>query len=197
MSNAIFPSLPGLAWGIQKRALWATARSDSSSGRQYTLGKRLYPLWAFRLPFEVLRQSTAYPELATLLGFFNARRGSYDDFLYKDPQDCTASGQSIGTGDGATKSFQLVRNFGSFVEPVGGVDTASAVVQVAGVNTAVTFDASLSIVTFAAAPANGAALTWSGTFYFRCRFLKDELAIDQIMAGLNAAKAVEFQTFRP
>lgn len=198
MSNALFPSnLPGLSWGIGKSPKWATQVSDSASGRQYTLSKRLYPLWHFRLPYEFLRASAAAGDLQALVGFINARRGRYDDFLYLDPRDNAVSGQQIGTGDGVTKTFQLVRSFGSFVEPVGGVNTATAVIQVAGVTTAVTFDSTTSMVTFAAAPANGAVLTWSGQFYFRCRFLQDEIAFEQFLQDLWSAKAVEFQTFRP
>lgn len=198
MSNAIFPaSLPGLSWGIQKRPEWATQVADSASGRQYTLGKRLYPLWRFKLPYEFLRAAAAAGDLQALVGFINARRGRYDDFLYLDPRDNAISGQAFGTGDGTTKTFALVRSFGGFIEPVGGVNTATAVIQVAGVTTGVTFDSTLSSVTFATAPANGAALTWSGQFYFRCRFLKDAIDFEQFLQDLWSAKSVEFQTFRP
>jgi hypothetical protein len=34
---------------------------------------------------------------------------------------------------------------------------------------------SLGIVTFTSAPANTAVLTWSGKYYFRCRFKNDSL----------------------
>lgn len=198
MSNALLPSaLPGLAWGILKAPVWSTQVRNSASGRQFAVAKRAYPLWHFRLPYEVLRQSSSNPDLATLVGFINARRGRYDDFLYMDPRDKTAAGQVFGAGDGATRTFQLVRSFGGFVEPVGGVDTATAVITVNGVNTAVTYDANLSSVTFAAAPAAGAVLAWSGTYYFRCRFLQDEISFEQFLQDLWSAKSVEFQSFRP
>lgn len=196
MSNAVFPTLPGLAWGIQKSPKWVTMVAESASGRQYTLSKRLYPQWHFRLPFEFLRAG-APADWQTLVGFINARRGRYDDFLYLDARDNAVSGQGFGTGDGVTRAFQLVRSLGGFAEPVGAVNTGTAVIAVAGVTTAVTFDASQSIVTFAAPPAFGAALTWSGQFYFRCRFLQDEIGFEQFLQDLWTAKSVEFQTFRP
>lgn len=197
MSNAIFPTLPGLAFGIVKSPQWATQVRESASGRQYALGKRLYPLWRFKLPYEVLRASGSFLELQSLVGFINARRGRYDDFLYQDPRDYIATAQSFGVGDGVTKTFAIVRSFGSFLEPVGGVNTAGAVISVAGTPTAVTWDSTLSSVTFATAPAFGAALTWTGQFYFRCRFEKDEITFEELMTNLWAAKSVEFRTFRP
>lgn len=197
MSNALFPALPGVAWSIMRNPMWSTQVRDSASGRQYTLGKRLYPLWHFKLPFEVLRASGGFTEWQQLVGFINARRGRYDDWLYQDARDCTATDEIFGLGDGVATTFQLARSLGGFIEPVGGVDTGTAVVKVAGVTTAVTFSADLTQVTFASPPANGAALTWSGTFYFRCRFLQDEITFEQFMANLYSARSVEFRTFRP
>lgn len=197
MSNAIFPTLAGLAFSVMRNPVWATQVQESSSGRQYTLSKRLYPLWRFKLPFEVLRAAGGWTEWQQLVGFINACRGRYDDFLYLDPRDNTATNETFGVGDGTTTTFPLTRTLGSFVEPVGGVNTGSAIVKVAGVTTAVTFSSDLSQVTFASAPAVGAALTWSGNFYFRCRFLQDEITFEQFLQDMYSAKAVEFRTFRP
>ncbi len=41
-----------------------------------------------------------------------------DTFLYTDATDNTVIAQSIGTGNGSTTTFQLVRSFGGFVEPI-------------------------------------------------------------------------------
>ncbi len=197
MSNAIFPTLAGLAFNVLRSPVWSTQVADSASGRQYTLGKRLYPLWHFKLPFEVLRAAGGWTEWQTLVGFINARRGRYDSWLYQDPRDFTVTAQSFGTGDGTTRSFALVRNLGGFLEPVGGVNTGATTIYVNGTPTSVTYDADLSTVTFASAPASGAALTWSGQFYFRCRFLQDEISFEQFMQDMYSAKSVEFKTFRP
>ena len=56
------------------------------------------------------------------MGFFLARGGQFDDFLLNESdltqrlEDSVFSGQPIGAGDGVTKNFQLVRNFGGFLE---------------------------------------------------------------------------------
>lgn len=48
------------------------------------------------------------------------------------------------------------------------------------------------VVTISPAPAAASHLTWSGQFYRRCRFLGDRLDTERFMAGLFAAKRVEF-----
>lgn len=197
MSNALFPTLAGLAYNVGRAPVWSTQVRDSSSGRQYTLGKRLYPLWHFKLPFEVLRASGGWTEWQQLVGFINSRRGRYDDFLYLDPRDCTAANEVFGVGDGTTTTFALTRTLGGFVEPVGGVNTGSVVAKVVGTVTGVSFSADLSQAIFASPPAAGAALTWSGQFYFRCRFVQDEISFEQFMQDMYTAKSVEFRTFRP
>ena len=195
MSNTIFPTLAGLTWNIMRSPVWSTQIRDAASGRQYALGKRLYPLWHFKLPFEVLRSSGGFTEWQQLVGFINARRGRYDDFIYLDPRDNTATNESFGAGDGVTTTFDLMRNLGGFVEPVGAANPVT--VKVSGTVTAVTMSASLSQVTFATPPAASAPLTWSGNFYFRARFMQDEISMEQFMQDMYSAKSVEFKTFRP
>ncbi len=195
MSNAVFPALAGLTWDIEKSPDWNTQTVDSSSGRQFALGKRLYPIWYFDLPFEVLRSTGSWTEYQQIVGFFNARRGRYDDWLYLDPRDNAVTAQAFGVGDGVTTSFRLVRSLGGFTEPVGAVNTGATTVYVNGSLTSVTYDANLSTVTFASAPAAAAALTWTGQFYFRCRFLNDRLTLKQFMQDLFNAKSVKFRTY--
>ncbi len=194
MSNAIFPTLAGRSYSAHKNPIWSTQVRSSASGREFALGKRTYPQWRFKIPFEVLRAAGSFTEYQQLVGFINARRGRFDDFLYLDPRDYLVSDQAFGTGDGVTTSFELVRSLGGFVEPVGAA--MAATIKVAGVTTGVTWNADLNKVIFAAPPAAAAALTWSGDFYFRCRFLQDETTIEQFMCDLHTAKSIEFKTFR-
>jgi hypothetical protein len=51
-------------------------------------------------------------------------------------------------------------------------------------------------VTFATAPANGAALAWTGYFAFLCRFDGDALDFEQFMASLWKADSVKFRSLR-
>jgi hypothetical protein len=118
MSDAIFPSLPGLKWGTVKKPIWSTKIQKSASGREARASFYSYPIYQFTLSYEVLRGQSGMPELQTLLGFFNARQGSFDSFLYEDIDDNTATDQQFGTGNGSTTVFQLIRSLGGNVEPV-------------------------------------------------------------------------------
>ncbi len=51
-------------------------------------------------------------------------------------------------------------------------------------------------ITFAAAPASGAALAWTGCFAFLCRFDGDDLDFEQFMANLWKADSVKFRSLR-
>ena len=68
--------------------------------------------------------------------------------------------EPIGTGDGTTKSFQLVRNVGGFVAPVQNPAGQIAAVTVVGSTPKVVQNTDYTItnglVTFVAAPAPGA-----------------------------------------
>jgi len=52
----------------------------------------------------------------------------------------------------------------------------------------------LGYLSMQTAPPAGATLSWSGSFYYRCRFTHDELAVDEFMRDLYSAKKVEFIT---
>ena len=55
---------------------------------------------------------------------------------------------------------------------------------------------SSGLVTFAAPPASGAALAWTGYFGFLCRFDGDDLDFEQFMASLWRAQSVKFRSLR-
>ena len=51
-------------------------------------------------------------------------------------------------------------------------------------------------ITFVSAPAVGAALTWSGQFYKRVRFARDETEFEEFLQDLWSAKKVELITVK-
>ena len=132
MSNAVFPTFPGLKWGRKKTAVWSTNIQKSASGREIRRAYYTYPQWKFSLSFEVLRTKASINELEKLAGFFNERRGSFDSFLYEDPTDNKVTDQLIGNVVQGVTRYQLVRNYGGFTEPVLAVKGVP-VVKVGGV----------------------------------------------------------------
>lgn len=199
MSNAVYPTLPGLSFGVVRSPIWNTITKLSTSGREYRAARYTTPLYKYTLSYEFLRSASTYAELQTLVGFFNARRGSFDSFLFTDPDDNSVTAQLIGTGNGALTQFQLLRQFGGFSEPVYDLN-GSPSVYVSGTLKTLGTDYTLSasgLITFSAALATGAAVTWTGSFYRRCRFLQDSLEFSKFMNLLWEAKKVEFQSVKP
>jgi uncharacterized protein (TIGR02217 family) len=198
MSNAVYPTLVGLVFGNKRTPVWSTTIHTAQSGKELRAAAWSYPVYDYELIYEVLRSDPAIAELQTLIGFYNARQGSFDSFLYSDPSDNSVTGQVIGTGNGVTTAFQLLRAYGGYVEPVTAVNGAP-VVRVAGVVKAAGADytvGSTGILTFTAPPASSAVITADFSFYFRCRFVEDSLEFTQTMSGIWEAASVKFRTIK-
>jgi len=183
---AIFPALSGQGFP-SKTPIWSTAIATATSGRERRSEHWSYPKWMIKLAYEVVLQRPTLDELNRLLGFFNLYRGRSRAFSFYDPNDNLVTNQQFGTGDGVTKTFQLLRTGGfgqmKWSEPVLAVlGTPKVSVGISDV-TAFTIG-SLGQITFTTAPTSGAALTWSGQFMFRVRFDQDELEATQLMATL-------------
>ncbi len=196
MSNAIFPTMPGIKWGSTKTPIWSTKVQKSASGRELRASYYSYPDWKFSLSYEVLR-ANALAELQTLVGFFNARQGSFDSFLYQDSDDKAVTSQAFGVGDGVTTKFQLARDFGGFIEPVVATSGSPSIYVGGALKTPAThYTLADGLVTFTTAPASGIFLTWTGEFYYRVRFVQDSADFEQFLHQLWSLKKIEFKTFK-
>lgn len=197
MSNAIFPTLIGIGWNITKQPEYKTTVQKAVSGRELRIAFMTYPMYTFGLNYEILRddRTTLFPtspkdELKKIAGFFLARQGSWDSFLYSDPTDNTVTAQAVGTGDGVNTKFQLCRTFGynGIVEQVQNPNTYT--VYINDVSTTA-YTISNGLVTFTTAPASGALVTWTGTYYYRVRFNKDTAQFNQFMYDLWELKSLD------
>jgi len=197
MSQSVYPmSVPGLLPTVSVWPRFSTRTQSAVSGRETRAAFMQYPLWDITVGYEFLRANSAFPELDTIVGLFLACKGSWDSFLIAIPNDQACTNMPFATGDGVTTVFQLTRTRGAggfgFTEPVmnplavTNIKAAGAVVSGAGYTIG-----STGLVTFTTAPASGAALTWTGTYYFRCRFTKDQIEFDGFMQDLYELKKVE------
>jgi uncharacterized protein (TIGR02217 family) len=137
------------------------------------------------LSFDLLR-ADATVELQTLAGFFLARSGAFDSFLFNDVTDNSVTDQQIGLGTGSLLTFQLVRTYGGFIEPIQNTNSVP-VIKVNGITKTVGTDYSIDQygqVTFVVAPGAGLTVTWTGTFYYRVRFKTDYLDFNNFMHQL-------------
>lgn len=211
---AVFPTLPGLAWTVGKTPIFSTGVHTSRTGRETRLAYYSYPRWQFRLAYQFLRDrettpanqtpADPYDELRELLGFFLARRGRYESFFFTDPSANTiadASRQTVAVANGATTDFVVPVAYGGFVDLIGGVNTmalyANGVLQTGG---GVHYIANVPYdgwVRFNSPPANGVVLTWSGTYYYKVRFDKDEAEFEQFQADLWQLRRCDLISVRP
>jgi uncharacterized protein (TIGR02217 family) len=122
-------------------------------------------------------------QLDELIAFFRARKGKAYGFRFKDWTDYKATGQLIGTGDGAQPQFQLVKRYpsGSAIEvrtitkPVAGTVRVflDSVEQLPGWSV----DVTTGVVTFTTAPAAGVAITADFELDVPVRFDTDHMAV--------------------
>lgn len=194
MGNAIFPTLPGLKAERGRVVRFSTEILTATSGKEFRTGRMANPIYEFSLPHEFLRETGGRTELRTLEGFFLARRGAWDSFLYTCPHDCETVEETFGIGDGQRNAFQLMRSYGEFMEPVqnvGEIRSIRRAGQLLRLGTDYTVSAT-GVVVFAATVPAGAELRWSGSFYFRCRFKQDDMSFDRFALNLYKAGGVAF-----
>ena len=161
-----------LGSGFEERnAVWANSR------RRYNAGYGVRSL----------------DELNAAIAFFEARLGRLYAFRFKDwtdykscvpGQSVSPNDQTLGTGDGRTTVFQLVKSYVSgpasslrqIKKPVAG----SVRLALAGseMTSGFTVDSTSGIVTVAIAPANGVALTAGFEFDTPVRFDSDTLSVN-------------------
>jgi len=134
-------------------------------------------------------------DAAELLGFFEAREGRLYGFRFKDFADfkscalnaaVSATDQVIGTGDGVTTAFQLVKAYGSVVRDITKPVSGTVKVAVDGVEVGFAVDETAGIVTLASAPAAGRAVTAGFEFDTPVRF--DSERIDLTLEGIDAGR---------
>ena len=161
--------------------------------------------WAHgRRRYDVGGAVRALDELHELIAFFEARRGKLHGFRFRDPFDfksCTPSSapapmdQVIGIGDSETTTFQLAKTYGAdlgaYARPIAKPVAASVRVAIDGDESdpgAFSADATTGVITFLAAPAEGADITAGFMFDTPVRFDLDRL--DLTLDGFGAGRAI-------
>lgn len=189
MSNAIFPTFPGLDIEVVKEIEFNTMVQASKTGKELRVAQRAYPMYRIGLKFNFLRDSTTYPELRSLGGFYMSRTGPADSFLFTEPDDASVTDQLLGTGNGTQTDFQALRTFGTFVEPVFNINTITNVKVNGSVTAAYTLQPNGVIRLNVAAPA-GQSVTWTGSYYFRVRFVEDRLNLKKFLDKVWSGQSV-------
>lgn len=198
MSDLYFPSFKGLAWGSVKTPIWSTKIHKSSGGYEARAASFTYPLWKFRLNYDLLRSDKSHDELNRFIGFFNQCRGAYGSFFYEDPHDNKAENEPFGLSQENRVEYQLTRSLGGFVEPVI-APSNQIVIYLDGIEQKLATDYALlgaGRIRFIQAPLNNKPLTWTGKFFYKCRFLHDTADFEEFLYDFWSLKKIEFQSVR-
>lgn len=200
--TATYPSnLIGLKYDVKKSPVFDTVIQTSFSGKEQRIARQSYPRWKFSVAYEFVRDNVN-AEFQTLIGFFMSALGRFNNFYFQDPTDYIATAQNIGTGDGATTAFSLVRSLGGFAEPILHAPTVTAiyfngVAQGSGwTATASTGGYGTDTITFSVAPSNGVVITADFTFNFVCRFDMDEAQFSNFMQNFWELKQLDFMSVK-
>lgn len=210
VSTAVLVPGVNLGWEATKAPVHSTRIQESMSGRELRAISYEAARYRFRLQWDVARDdrtvvanatpTAPYDELRALMGFFTARKGRFESFLYTDPTDFQVTDQTvIASAPAATTDYQLVRSYGGDVQPIFRANVVSAL-KVNGVTQGGgTYQVNVPFegwVRFNVAPSGGVHIQWTGTYYFRVRFVHDEREFSQFMHDLWALRQVELLTVR-
>ncbi len=208
MSNVLFPELPGLEWDASITPMFNTKIMTSINGRELRASFQAAPKYEISLSYAFLRENKGRKELQQLQGFYLERRGAFDSFLYKMPDDnqfdCTF------VGDGATTSFQLYKDMYTSQLPLGNTEE-----KIVGEidpnmwnqtpvktmwnsnqeklmwNNAFAQITSEGKYVLSQPIDEGVEVTVTGTYYYRCRFKDDTQQYVNFMHKLWKANKVE------
>jgi uncharacterized protein (TIGR02217 family) len=205
MAPPILPSLKGLTYPAKRYPIWRTLHQEAVSGQNNPIPLWSFPRWRYELVYSAMFSGAAafqgLPaiELQALAAFFNIVNGSATVFQYTDPDDGAVTDQLFGTGDGSTVAFALTRTMtgaGSvtFNEPVFAPTITN--IKISGTPTSAYTLGTQGLVTFNSAPAAAAALTWTGTFNWLCRFDEDTAQFEKFMNNLWELKTLKFTTIK-
>ncbi len=166
-----------IAYGSSGGPVYATDVVATESGYE----KRNINWAQARARYDVAHGVKTQAQLDALIAFFRARKGRAYGFRFKDWGDYRGVGQVLGSGDGSTAQFQLVKRYGSggveevrtIHKPVSGSVSLylNSVLQESGVSV----DDTSGLVTFSAAPGSGVVVSADFEFDVPVRFDTDRL----------------------
>ncbi|MFN3273438.1 MAG: TIGR02217 family protein, partial [Paracoccus sp. (in: a-proteobacteria)] len=143
--------------------------------------------------------------------FFEARNGRLHSFRFKDWGDhksCLPSGtpspndQAIGTGDGRTTAFQLVKHYASgaqsWTRAIAKPVTGTVRIALGGIEqlSGWSVDTATGVVTFSAAPGSGLAITAGFEFDVPVRFDTDVLDVTLDLERLGSITSIPLLELR-
>lgn len=208
MSDVLFPELPGLEWDLTKTPMFNTKIMQSVNGRELRASYQAVPKYQISMSFAFLRESKGRKELQQLEGFFLERRGSFDSFLFKMPEDSDYACTFFGNG--TTISYQLYKQINTSQIPLANTkietffqadptfwNNNDEELFWSDNNEDLFWDDTIASITksgqikLSKPLKSGHKFDVKGTYYYRCRFADDEQQYTNFMSKLWKAGKVE------
>jgi uncharacterized protein (TIGR02217 family) len=212
MSPPIYPTLPGLAYSVIKRPKFFTGIAVAATGREVRVSYAQNPLWEWELTYAYLpdqqTDSSATPsDLKAIVGFYLSVSGAFGGFLFTDPDDNAVTAQAIGTSDGATTTFTLVRTYGggegTGTEPIGFVNLGEpfhlylgGVLQNPATYSVVNTTPVAQVVQFDTAPAAASEIAVDMSYFYYVRFQDDHTDFEKFFDKLWQVQKVTLMSQR-
>ena len=208
MSNAIFPGYPtivGMGWPIRSVEA-STTNQISKSGMEVRVANYPQPKYKYDIPFSYLNDDPriAAADYELIIGFYEARNGKFDSFLFTDLADCDTSQNvpnpvasptpsEIGVGDAVTTTFQLGRLRAGALHLIYNVNATSRAPRIYFGSTLQSSGYTISasgLVTFGSAPGSGVVINADFQYYYRCRFDEDSIEAENVAGSYHFIKQV-------
>lgn len=184
MSNEVFNFQPDSPFSEEIE--WLTVVSESEGGKEQRYQKWVKPKRTFRLHLSS-RQLT---ETTNLWRMYQRMKGSFDTFLFQNPNENPVTAEVVGSGDGQKSVFYLGNNVdvgsGDLIS-VPGSDTFTRSVGGTGdflAFSAYTITTSVGQITTNAVLPSGDVLKATYNFYYRVRFKEQSMSRDLFTANL-------------
>jgi hypothetical protein len=222
MSDQVYPAdIRGLKWNSIKAPSFNTLIQTAPNRFETRILQSQNPIWNWTLTYDYLYTTAGtgqynnallsgrtYPDWQLLIGFFMARQGQFDDFLYLDPNDYVVGPALISAApnpqaeldvvtDGTTFYSPIQRNMGGqFKEDITDLVPATLSVYANGVLQTLTTDYTVEGPGLAVPGASygGKYLKWTAEpagpvsvqfqFYFRVRFATDKQDFENFLQNL-------------
>ncbi|MEM6832524.1 MAG: DUF2460 domain-containing protein [Pseudomonadota bacterium] len=180
--DVVFPL--DISFGAVSRPTYATQVVTTASGAEQRNSLWQYP----KMEFEVGQGLRSVNDVKALISFFHARKGQAHGFRFRDffdyrtgvSDDVTALDQAIGTGDGQTSEFPLVKTYDNsgarrITRPV--VATVKVAFDGVEQTSGWSVDGATGVLEFDTAPSAGVAITAGFQFDVPVRFQSDSLDV--------------------
>ena len=184
MSNEVFNY--AIDSPYEEQINYLTLVSESEAGKEQRYQKWLRPRRTFRL---VLRSRNP-SDTDSIWRFYTRHKGSFDSFLFQNPNENPVTAETAGSGDGVKSVFYLgnkvdIGTGDLIVSPSTAVLTRS----VGGTGdylafTAFTIDEPIGQITTNAVLPSGDVLRANYNFRYRTRFQEDQLSREAFAADL-------------